>query len=282
MASIWIEDARPKNAHPITANGQRTQALSSIFGSVTAQRRATSIRHADRDVPTCIRVCAPNRDRRRLPPTPRSARRCRFSTALAPIHLRNPSKTHKSAEDISECCRYSSLKDERGGWAAGPEGSGPCSDTAGVRALRQSRLCITIAGLIAWAASAQAFAVKLTPLGLPVRWPKAHVGFVVDRTVDESVSGGARTKSECQRPKSSGASSRRRSISSRPHAAAPPTAADACASGAARSTASPKRSTGRSHRESTTTSTSRWPRCRPVPSRKRPPSSPYERRRERP
>jgi hypothetical protein len=66
MASIGIEDARPKDAHPITANGQRTQPLSSIFGSATAQRRATQIRHADRDVPTGIRVCAPNRDRRSL------------------------------------------------------------------------------------------------------------------------------------------------------------------------------------------------------------------------
>ncbi len=60
---------------------------------------------------------------------------------------------------------------------------------------RRSRLaaisfCTTVAGLIAWAASAQAYAIKLTPLGLPVRWPEAHVGFVVDRAVDESVSGG--------------------------------------------------------------------------------------------
>ena|GEM_PF-2588983 len=54
MASIRIEDTRPKNAHPITANGQRTQALSAIFDSATAQVRATSIRHADRDVPASI------------------------------------------------------------------------------------------------------------------------------------------------------------------------------------------------------------------------------------
>ncbi len=78
MASIRIEDARPKNAHPITANGQRTQALSSIFGSVTAERRATSIRHADRDVRTGIRVCAPARQSEiggASSPTARSLRR---------------------------------------------------------------------------------------------------------------------------------------------------------------------------------------------------------------
>jgi hypothetical protein len=42
--------------------------LSSIFGSATARARATSIRHADRDVPTGVvflRACAPKRDPRR-------------------------------------------------------------------------------------------------------------------------------------------------------------------------------------------------------------------------
>jgi hypothetical protein len=60
---------------------------------------------------------------------------------------------------------------------------------------RRSRLaavsvCATLPGLIAGAGTAQAFALKRTSLGLPVRWSAAEVGFVVDQAVDTSVSGG--------------------------------------------------------------------------------------------
>jgi matrixin len=60
---------------------------------------------------------------------------------------------------------------------------------------RRSRLaavsvCATLAGFIAGAGTAQAFVLKRTSLGLPVRWSAAEVGFVVDQAVDTSVSGG--------------------------------------------------------------------------------------------
>ena len=65
----------------------------------------------------------------------------------------------------------------------------------GRRRLATVLCAMSAVGVFAWSAAAQAFALKHTSHGAPLRWTRSHVSYVIDPSVEGNVPGGAQAVS---------------------------------------------------------------------------------------